>query len=40
MVAFGGPELDRAYFGVLLADRIPFIAMPVRGVPPTHWDWR
>jgi hypothetical protein len=39
-MAFGGPQLDVAYFGVLLADRLPRIAMPVRGVPPVHWEWR
>lgn len=38
-MAFAGAELDMAYFGVLLADSLPVIAMPVRGVPPVHWDW-
>lgn len=39
-IAFAGPRLDMAYLGVLLADRLPRIAMPVRGVPPVHWEWR
>ena len=39
-IAFAGPRLDIAYLGVLLADRLPRIAMPVRGVPPVHWEWR
>lgn len=39
-IAFAGPQLDMAYFGVLLADRLPLIAMPVRGVPLVHWEWR
>ena len=39
-IAFAGPELDSACFGVLLADRLPMIPMPARGVPPVHWEWR
>ena len=39
-IAFGGPDLDRAYLGVLLASEIPVVKMPVRGVPPVHWLWR
>ncbi len=39
-IAFAGPELDRACFGVILGDSLPTITMPVRGVPPVHWDWR
>jgi hypothetical protein len=39
-IAFAGPELDRAYFGVLLADSLPVVTMPIPGVPPAHWDWR
>jgi hypothetical protein len=39
-IAFAGAELDRACFGVILGDRLPVVPMPVRGVPPVHWQWR
>ncbi|MBK7470767.1 MAG: SMP-30/gluconolactonase/LRE family protein [Betaproteobacteria bacterium] len=39
-IAFAGPRLDMAYLGVLLSDSLPRIPMPVRGVPPVHWEWR
>jgi sugar lactone lactonase YvrE len=39
-IAFAGPQLDRACFGVILGERLPIMNMPVRGLPPVHWDWR
>jgi hypothetical protein len=38
-LAFGGPDLRTGYLGVLLADRLPVLRMPVAGLPPVHWEW-
>ncbi len=37
-LAFGGPDLSKAYLGNLLGDAIPWIDMPVNGAPMPHWD--
>jgi len=39
-LAFGGPDRRTGYLGVLLADRIPFLRLPVAGAPMAHWEWR
>jgi sugar lactone lactonase YvrE len=39
-IAFAGPSLDRAFFGVILGDSLPAMQMPVAGEPPVHWNWR
>lgn len=36
-LAFGGSDLDRAYLGCLLGDRLASFQAPVRGVAPIHW---
>ena len=39
-IAFGGPDLRTAYFGVLLGDSLPVIDnLPVAGVPMAHWEF-
>jgi len=39
-IAFGGPDLRTAYFGVLLGDSLPVIRnMPVAGAPMAHWNF-
>ena len=38
-IAFCGPQLDRACFGVIAGERLPTMPMPVRGVAPVHWEW-
>jgi sugar lactone lactonase YvrE len=39
-LAFGGADLRTGYFGVLLADRLPVLRLPVAGAEPVHWRWR
>jgi sugar lactone lactonase YvrE len=36
-IAFGGPQLRKAYLGCLLGSSIAVIDMPVAGHPPIHW---
>lgn len=36
-LAFGGPDLRRAYLGCLLGESIYQFAAPVAGHPPAHW---
>jgi sugar lactone lactonase YvrE len=38
-IAFGGPDLRTAYLGCLLGDQVAAVQLPVRGVPPVHWDY-
>ncbi|MBI3515182.1 MAG: SMP-30/gluconolactonase/LRE family protein [Proteobacteria bacterium] len=38
-IAFGGPDLKTAYLGCLLGERLPFIRVPVAGLPMAHWEW-
>ena len=38
-LAFGGSDLKTLYLGSISGDRIATLAMPVTGVPPSHWHW-
>lgn len=38
-MAFGGPNLSRAYLGCLLGDRIAWFETGARGHPPAYWDF-
>jgi sugar lactone lactonase YvrE len=38
-LAFGGPDLRTLYLGSISGDRIARLAMPIAGVPPSHWRW-
>jgi sugar lactone lactonase YvrE len=38
-IAFGGPDLQTAYLGCLLGDRIATLRMPVEGLKPVHWTY-
>jgi sugar lactone lactonase YvrE len=38
-IAFGGPDLRTGYLGCLLGDQVAAVRLPVRGVPPVHWEY-
>jgi hypothetical protein len=37
--AFGGDDLRTGYMGCLLNNSIYRVPMPVRGIPPVHWEF-
>ena len=39
-LAFGGPDLQTAYLGCLLGDRIARFRAPLAGLAPPHWSFR
>lgn len=38
-LAFGGPNLSRAYLGCLLGDRLAWFRAAFAGQAPVHWQW-
>lgn len=38
-IAFGGTDLGTGYLGCLLGGSIACVDLPVRGVPPVHWEY-